>query len=460
MPRNRKLNLFSRRWLILPPVAIGAGACILLASHRAPPVRRDPIEQARTLRVIRLEPMDVVPRAVGYGTARAARTWHAVAEVPGRVIAVHPDLRAGAMIPEGAELLRIDPAEYELSISQLAGEIEQIQAQLAELDANDANLRLSLRIEQDSLDLAEADLARTRTAFEQRASSQSEIDSRERSTLSQRRTVQELQNSLALLPVQRRTAEASLKVKQAQLEIARLDLPKTVITAPFACRLGAVDLQVGQFLQTNQRLFDASGTDRTEVEAQIRVGAIKPLLSRVDLAQLQKEGLDLDRLRAALNLTAEVRFEVGPLTARWDAEFDRVRESLDPLTRSAGVVVAVDRPYEKVLPGRRPVLVEGAYCEVEIRGAPMPGRLVVPRAAVHEGRVYIVNKSNRLETRTVALDLVQGDIACVESGLEPGDTLVVSDPVPAIEGMLVDPVPDERTLQNVLAGAAGRSAAQ
>lgn len=87
-----------RRWLIIPPVVVGMAVLVTLVVLRDPPARREATEVARTLRVIQLSPLDVLPRVVGHGTSRPARSVRVVAEVPGRVISVHPDLRAGAII--------------------------------------------------------------------------------------------------------------------------------------------------------------------------------------------------------------------------------------------------------------------------------------------------------------------------------------------------------------------------
>lgn len=133
----------------------------------------------------------------------------------------------------------------------------------------------------------------------------------------------------------------------------------------------------------------------------------------------------------------------------------RLREQFDPRTRTLGLVIAVDKPYEKAVPGKRPPLVQGMYCEVELRGSPRSGRVVVPRSSVHEGHVYLVAEDSRLERRAVAADFAQAGFVCLRSGLRGGETLVVSDPVPAIGGMLIEPVLDESTRSRLVAEAVG-----
>ena len=187
-----------RKWLIVPPVIIGVGIVAFFVSGRTGPHRSPLEEQSRVLHVIKVPEIEVIPRVLGYGTAEPGREWRAVAEVKGRVVDVHPDLEAGALLQAGAEILRIDPAEYRLTVARLEADIAQVAAQLAELDVKEANLRASLKIEAESLALAQRALARSRSAAEKRAVAAAQVDKDERSWLAQRQIEQALENSLKL----------------------------------------------------------------------------------------------------------------------------------------------------------------------------------------------------------------------------------------------------------------------
>ena len=118
-------------------------------------------------------------------------------------------------------------------------------------------------------------------------------------------------------------------------------------------------------------------------------------------------------------------------------------------------MVSVDKPYEKVIPGTRPPLVKGMFCEVELRGRPRKGLIVIPRSALHEGHVYLVNGEQRLERRKVDVAFAQSSLVCLSGGLQKGEILVVADPTPAIEGLLVDPEVDAALLEELIAEARG-----
>ena len=120
------------------------------------------------------------------------------------------------------------------------------------------------------------------------------------------------------------------------------------------------------------------------------------------------------------------------------------------------MVVAVDRPYEKAVPGIRPPLTPGMFCQVELQASPRPGSLVLPRSAIHENDIYIVNPGHRLQKKQVEVDFVQSEFVVIKSGLSGGDMVVVSDPTPAIIGMKVSPVVDDILKQNLMALSQGK----
>jgi len=62
----------------------------------------------------------------------------------------------------------------------------------------------------------------------------------------------------------------------------------------------------------------------------------------------------------------------------------------------------------------------------------------------------VINEENRLETRQLEIELVQPDYVVVRSGLKASEKLLISDIVPAIEGMLVNPQEDSGSLRRLL----------
>lgn len=443
-----------RKWLILPPLVVGIAVVVLLVRNRPELKRKAEQEESRVLRVISVPAVDVIPRAIGYGTAEPGRVWKAVAEVKGRVVETHSVLKPGAMVKKGEVLVRIDPAEYELAMSQLNADIAQVNAQLEELTVKEVNDRTSLKIEEQSLTLAVREFERAESLLQRNASSAGEVDQQERNMLTQRQSVQHLRNSLDLLPHQRKALEATLAVKRAGLAQAQLDVDKTVIEAPFNCRLGDLSIELGQFLAVGQVLFEAHSIALTEIETQIPLDQLRNLIDPQHRLRVPVN-MDQETVKELFDFDVCVRYRSGDFEAEWEGRVVRIREQIDPRTSTIGLVIAVDEPYQKAIPGKRPPLVQGMYCEIELRGAVRKGRVVIPRSALHDGHVYLVGDGNRLRQRVVDIAFAQSNFFCLRDGLQAGERLVVSDPTPAIDDMLVDPIPDEGLQQRLIAEASG-----
>lgn len=443
-----------RKWLILPPLVVGIAVVVVLVTNRPELKHKAEQEESRALRVISVPAVDVIPRALGYGTAEPGQVWKAVAEVKGRVVETHPVLKPGAMVKKGEVLVRIDPTEYELAVSQLNADIAQVNAQLEELTVKETNDRASLKIEEQSLALAVREFERAKALLQRDASSAGEVDQQERNMLTQRQSVQHLHNSLDLLPHQKKALEATLAVKKARLTQAQLDVNKTVIGAPFDCRLGDLNIELDQFLAVGQFLFEAHTIALTEIEAQIPLDQLRNL---IDPQHRQRVPVNMDQetVKELFDFDVCVRSRSGDFEAHWEGRVVRIREQIDPRTRTIGLVIAVDEPYQKAIPGKRPPLVQGMYCEIELRGAVRKGRVVIPRSAIHDGHVYLVDRENRLQQRKVDVAFAQSSFFCLRDGLQAEERLIVSDPTPAIDGMLVDPISDEGLQQRLIAEAMG-----
>ncbi len=391
---------------------------------------------------------------------RPQKVWRAVAEVQGKLDYVHPEISSGTIVREGTKLLGIEKTEYELEHQRLKADLQKSQNELAELDLHEANLELMIEIEDRSLLFARNEVDRLRRLSESNAATRTQLDAAQRSLLQQLGALETQRHELKLMPSRRRTIQATIDAQEARVKDAEIDIQRTEIIVPFDCRLGEFDLEKGQFVATGQILLEADGLDATEVVAQVAVEKAATLIdpTQMSLGQIMAvlASRDTTSIRDLFQVDATVRATAGELESTWEARFVNSSSQIDPKTRTIGFVTVVDRPYEKVIPGERPPLVRGVFCEVELGGRARTNQIVIPRLAVHGDHVYIVNDRSRLERRAVVVEFVQSDIAVIRSGLRAGETLVVSDPTPAIDGQLVQAESDDALLQSVIAQANGK----
>ncbi|BBD08768.1 efflux RND transporter periplasmic adaptor subunit [Desulfovibrio ferrophilus] len=446
----------SRRMLVLPVLLLGILTLIVLVKTRLTPERVGIVERARAVRVVPATELALVPRAVGYGSVQPGQVWEAVAEVSGKVVEVHESLDRGAILPAGAVLMRIDPVEYRLARDRSEAAVAVVLAKLRELDQRERNAMSSLGVEQNSLQLSERELERKRSLQESGTISKSEMETEEKRYLTQKNIVQGYQSTLELVPSERQALSADLASARSSLENARLDLDKTVLRTPFECRIAAVNVELSQYAKSGQVVVVADSIGISEIPAQVPIAAFRNLLD-MKSSPLAAGRIDMDAVRQAVGLKAVVRLNVAGTPVEWQARFSRISDEIDPQTRTVGVYVVVDNPYLQAIPGGRPPLVKNMYCEVELRGQPRAARVIVPRSALREGRVHVAGPDDRLLSREVVVDYLQGNVASIASGLQAGERVIVSDVSPAIEGMMLSVEQDTALFERVVAEATGEA---
>jgi RND family efflux transporter MFP subunit len=436
------------KWPFFLFILAGVGAIFYLKQHKAPPQQQAVQEQAVHVRTIAVPKVDLTPHIAGHGSVRPVRVWEAVAQVKGKIVAKHPRLQRGAIIEQGTEILRIDPTDYKLAIARTKADMAATRAQLEELDVRERNARASLAVEQQSLDLIAKELERKRDLIGRGGISASDVENEERALLSQRQKVLTQKNSLNLIPSQRTLLEAQLARHQASLDSSVRDLEHTSILMPFSGRIAEAGVELDRYVREGEVLAIADDLARAEVEVQLPIDRFASLIrgnGPIDIVSATHDGFAKE-----LRLSATVRLQENGIDASWPARFARVSDTLDPKTRTVGVIVEVERPYDAVEPGVRPPLLKGLFVEVELRGPQRQGLLIVPRHALRQDRLFIANPENRLEIRKVEISMRQPEFAVIAVGIKEGEQLIISDLIPAIDGMLLKPSEDDAARQRLL----------
>ncbi|OAN81283.1 hypothetical protein A8B78_09780 [Jannaschia sp. EhC01] len=422
--------------LALPPIALGIAVAAWMIASAPGPAQIDGRAPALPVRVMTVAQEDIRPTAAVWGNLRAAETWVAVAEVQGEVIWRHPDLEPGRLIPAGTEVLRIDPADYELALAQSRADLAALEAEGAQLIAETANTARILELERERLALAEADLTRTRTLAEQGTVPQSRADEAERATLLARRTVAELENTLALVPSREARITAQTARTQAALDRARRSLDRTALTTPFDMRVTEVAAERFQFIAPGQVLIRGDGIAAAEVVAHLPLDSFRRLMGTaiegMSLAEMMRDGPPsmIDVTLTPLSDPAQI----------WPARISRVEGALDARARTVPVVVTVADPYAGADPPRRLPLVPNMQVRLAFEGTPLTGALTIPEAALQGGMVRIAAPDNLLELRPVTVAFAQDGRVVIADGLLPGDRVVIDDIAPAIPGMALAPI--------------------
>lgn len=419
-------------------VALGLGIAVaaLLVSERRPLEHVAQELPSRPVEAIEAARIPFRSRVTGYGNVEPSITLDSVAEVSGRIAYVHPNLKAGEAITAGTVVVRIDAEDYEISLRQVREDLKASRSSLAELESEEKSVRRSLELARENLVVGENEYARIKDVHSRGLVSKSVLDAEEQKVIQLRQQVEDLQGRLDGFDSRRQSIEAQIGRAEQEVQNRGTILGRTEVSLPFDARIGQVSIDSGEFVSVGSPLFEAIGVAGVEITAQLPMVSMRDLVGhlegRSDIAQrfIESGG----RINDSLGLSARVRLVNNMPNAIWEARVLRLSESIDATRQTLGIVVGVEKPYDKIIPGSRPPLLKGMYTAVDLL-APARDALVVPRRAIHEGRVYLADADDRLEIRPVDIQLTQGELAVVRGGLEPGERIIVTDLVPVIEGM-------------------------
>jgi membrane fusion protein (multidrug efflux system) len=209
-------------------------------------------------------------------------------------------------------------------------------------------------------------------------------------------------------------ALASLKVAEANLELAKARLSKTKIVAPFSGTVGARKISIGTFLRTGQEITELANLD------QIRVSFSVP---ERYLSKLKKD------VEVNVYSTVYSGYQIkGKIIA--------IEPVLDSETRNVQVVATVKNPGQKFRPGMS--------ANVAVVLSERPGALTIPNEAVfangNQSFVYVIKEDSTVGLIPVTLGSQTADVVEVVNGLKEGMQVVQAGHQKLFEGAKVMPI--------------------
>lgn len=420
-----------KRWYFFPAVAVGFVVLVLVVKMRSHPPLELQAEPSKLVEVISLEKSTVVAQVDAFGRVSPKIQWQLLPEVGGRVVYKHPDLAVGKILAKDTLLLAIDPLDYQIRLAQAQADRKALEGQLEGKKLQLQNLQLSLEIENNRYDLVKSDLKRKETLRQKNLISQSELDGERQNLLAQQQKLQELDNSLTLMPNETQILEAQLLQAVAREQEAQSQLTKTEIRLPFEGRVAEVNVEASQVVSPQQVLARINGIEVMEVEAQLSLGDVMTLMKTV--TQPQGQGHELPRAET-LGLTAEITLKGATYSFSWPAEITRIGETVDPTLATVSIVLQVEQQYRELKIGQSPPLVNGMFVSARIKGGERD-YWMVPERALHGEKLYIMDQDNRLQLIDVQVLFRQEGQAAVQGELVNGMQLVLTDLIPAVNGM-------------------------
>lgn len=343
-----------------------------------------------------------VPVTISVMEARDVSTWQ---EFSGRLEAVDRvdirsrvagaiqsvDFREGSMVKKGDLLFTIDPAPYQAAVSQAEGQLASAEARLS---------------------LARIELERGKSLSQNQAISQSILDQRA--------------NAVA-------EAQAARKSAEAVLQSAQLELSYTQIHAPVTGRIGKVEITVGNLV--------AAGSASASLTTLV---SVDPIYASFDVAEdvaaqilatlpaSDTAGTGLEDIPVEIGSTVK---DGAPITGK----LQFIGNHVDAASGTIGIRAVFDNPGGRLIPGQ--------FVRIRMGEPQAEKRILVSERAVGTDQdkkfVYVIGADNTVAYRLVHLGGTAEGARIVESGLAPGDRVVVNGLQRIAPGAVVAPQTDD-----------------
>jgi membrane fusion protein, multidrug efflux system len=338
-------------------------ACILVACSKkeAPPPPPPEVQVAEVVQ------KDVPIYIELVGATLGSEDVEIRARVEGYLISM--DFTEGTFIRKGQLLYRIDPQPFEAALAEAKANLATAHAQL---------------------DKTKNDVARFTPLAKQQAVSQQELD-----------------NALSA----NEAAQAQVVANDARVAKAQLDLAYTTIISPTDGLIGTTQKKVGSLISRGETLLNT-------------VSQTNPILFRCAIAEA--EYLRLGRSGAGRDKTLEKQYGVELILADGTVHphkgrLDAIERAVDPTTGTLTGQFSFPNP-ERIL---RPSQYGRARFVTDVK----QGASLVPQLGVQEIQglysVMVVKPDATVEQRMVKAGERVGNLWVIDSGLKPGEKVIV-----------------------------------
>lgn len=386
--------------LVLLAGCIAGGVWIVRARAKASATAAAAAASAAQNRVVPVLTADVVQRDVpvvrdGLGSVSAFYTVTVKTQVDGRITQVA--FKEGQRVKKGDLLVQIDSRPFAIQLESAQAAMARDQAQLKN---GQLNLERYKTLSQQNL-----------IAVQQYTDQQASVDQ----------------------------LEAQVHSDQAQIDSARLNLDYARVTSP-------IDGVTGVRLVDPGNVVHASDATGLVIVTQLDPIAVFFTLPEDDLPEISSAtaGTPQPLVVEAFSRDGEKPLGQGKLAV--------IDNEINQQTATIRLKAVFDNPKQMLWPNQ--------FVKARLRVSTRKDALTVPSAVVQHGPngtfVYVVTASQTAEMRPVVVDLTQGDVSIIKSGLKAGEQVVIEGQAQLRPGAKVSPRP--ATTKGAPPGASASSA--
>jgi multidrug efflux system membrane fusion protein len=322
-------------------------------------------------------------------------------QVSGRITQIH--FTDGANVRKGQLLFTVDPRPFDANLKQAQANLARDTAAKKQAEAN-----LAREIAREKWGLAQ--VARYRTLVEQGVVPKEQYEQL-------RADYDSLKANSEAARAAVRSADETIKVDQAAIETAKVQLSYCYIHSPIDGRAGQRLVDIGNVVNPGSGgNNDSNGVSNN---ALLVIERIDPIYADFTISQNNLSAVQ-DQMRAG-TLLAEVRLPDSadePISGRLTFVDNAVQTETGQVTLRA----TLPNPGHRFWPGR--------FVNVRLLLGTIPGAVLVPASApqmsANGSYVIVVKPDSTAEQRNVSLGQRQGDLIIVEKGVAAGETVVTN----------------------------------
>jgi RND family efflux transporter MFP subunit len=337
------------------------------------------------------------------GTLAAEEQAEVAAETQGRVVST--PVERGTHVSEGADLIRIAPAEASAQAAEAEANAAQIESRLALGEGGSFEIEKVPEVAnaKATLTLAQGDYERAQMLFEKKLLSQADFD----------KTSAQLEVARRQYDIARNGSTQqyqALLAAQARVRLARKALADTVVRAPFTGVVGERMVSVGDYVTRGMKVASVLRTNPLRVQLTV------PQQFSVEVGVGRAVSLEVDT-EPGKTFTGQVRY---------------VSPALQKDSRTLIVEAVVANPDGMLKPG--------SFATARIEQMTNTPGVVAPAAAVRTlsgtSRVFVVS-GDRAEERLVTTGQTVGDLVEITSGLKAGERVATTNVTQLVDGVRI-----------------------
>ncbi len=297
--------------------------------------------------------------------------------------------------------------------AQVAGPLTQVAFQEGQdIKQGDFLAEIDPRPYQAALDQAEATLQRDQATAEE-----ARMDLQRYQKLATENSIARQQAEDQLYVVHQN--ESTVKLDQALVDTAKLNLGYTHIVAPVSGRIGLRLVDPGNYVQIGNATASATGSSIGTATGIAVITQMQPISVLFTLPEDELPAV-MKRLRSGAKLSVTA-YDRGGDTKLGDGTLSAVDSQIDTATGTVKLRAEFANSDEMLFPNQ--------FVNVELLIDTLKETVVIPSAGVQRGQpgtfVFVVQPDNTVSLRTIELGPQDGERVAVLSGLTPGEKIVI-----------------------------------